>query len=432
MTRRIWRSDSSMAMRPAASAIGATPFGVRASKSSWIRGRPWVMSSPPPAETAPPVWKVRMVSWVPGAGADAGLTGEYGADLDLGDAGREQLGNDNVAAVSTGRCQDLALGVDDVHGQGAGVGAVLDVLVQDQLAVGVSHSDRGDEAAFGAAVLFTDDDVLRDVHQTTGQVTRVGGTQGGIGQTLTGTVRGDEVFQHRQALAVGGLDRARDDLALRVGHQATDTRDLADLHPVTTGTAGHHAVDGVHRRQAVTHRLGDLVGCLVPDLDQFLATLVVVDQALVVLALDLRGHGLVAGQQFRLGGRNLDVGDGDGDARAGGPVETGILQVVQRCRGDDLRVALGEVVDDPGQFALVGNSLNPGVVLGQGLVEEDLAQGGLDECGLTLLPAFGSFPAGVGDKVLEPDLDLGVQVQLVQVERHDGFRNGGEDPAFAS
>ncbi len=36
--------------------------------------------------------------------------------------------------------------------------------------------------------------------------------------------------------------------------------------------------------QAVTHRLGDFVGCLVPDFDQFLATLVVVDQALVVLA----------------------------------------------------------------------------------------------------------------------------------------------------
>ena len=160
-------------------------------------------------------------------------------------------------------------------------------------------------------------------------------------------MRGDEVFQHRQALAVGGLDRTRDDLTLRVGHQATDTRDLADLHPVTTCTGGHHAVDGVHRGQAVTHRLGDLVGCLVPDLDQFLATLVVVDQALVVLALDLGGHGLVAGKDLRLVLGHLDVGDGDGDAGPGGPVETGILQVVQRCRRDHLRVALGEVVDDP-------------------------------------------------------------------------------------
>ena len=249
-----------------------------------------------------------------GAGADAGLTGEYGADLDLGDAGCEQLGDDDVAAVGAAGSQDVALGVNDIHGQRTGVGAVLDVLVQDQLTVGVGDGDRRDQAALGAAVLFADDDVLRNVHQTTGQVTRVGGTQRGVGQTLTGTVRGDEVFQHRQALAVGGLDRTRDDLTLRVGHQATDTRDLTDLHPVTTCTGGHHAVDGVHRRQAVTHRLGDLVGCLVPDLDQFLATLVVVDQALVVLALDLGSHGLVTGEDHRLVLGHLDVGDGDGDA----------------------------------------------------------------------------------------------------------------------
>ena len=44
----------------------AAPFGVRASNSSTTRGRPWVMSSP----TMPPVWKVRMVSWVPGSPID--------------------------------------------------------------------------------------------------------------------------------------------------------------------------------------------------------------------------------------------------------------------------------------------------------------------------------------------------------------------------
>ena len=60
------RSVSSIGTRPAASAIGATPLGVRASKSSWTRGRPWVMSSP----ATPPVWKVRIVSWVPGSPID--------------------------------------------------------------------------------------------------------------------------------------------------------------------------------------------------------------------------------------------------------------------------------------------------------------------------------------------------------------------------
>ncbi|SIM41602.1 Uncharacterised protein [Mycobacteroides abscessus subsp. abscessus] len=60
-------SVSSMDTVPAISEIGATPLGVRASNSSWMRGRPWVMSS---AEATPPVWKVRMVSWVPGSPMD--------------------------------------------------------------------------------------------------------------------------------------------------------------------------------------------------------------------------------------------------------------------------------------------------------------------------------------------------------------------------
>ncbi len=42
-------------------------LGVRASKSSTTRGRPWVMSS---AAAAPPVWKVRIVSCVPGSPID--------------------------------------------------------------------------------------------------------------------------------------------------------------------------------------------------------------------------------------------------------------------------------------------------------------------------------------------------------------------------
>ena len=46
---------------------GDAPLGVRASNSSCTRGRPCVMSS---ADAEPPVWKVRMVSWVPGSPID--------------------------------------------------------------------------------------------------------------------------------------------------------------------------------------------------------------------------------------------------------------------------------------------------------------------------------------------------------------------------
>ena len=62
-----WRSVSSIVTTPAASAIGDALFGVRASNSSCTRGRPCVMSS---ADATPPVWKVRIVSCVPGSPID--------------------------------------------------------------------------------------------------------------------------------------------------------------------------------------------------------------------------------------------------------------------------------------------------------------------------------------------------------------------------
>ena len=59
-------SDSSIEITPSCSAIFARPFGLRASKSSTTRGRPCVMSAP----ATPPVWKVRIVSCVPGSPID--------------------------------------------------------------------------------------------------------------------------------------------------------------------------------------------------------------------------------------------------------------------------------------------------------------------------------------------------------------------------
>ena len=58
-----------------------------------------------------------------------------------------------------------------------------------------------------AAVMFVDDDVLRDVHQAAGQVTGIRCTQSGIRQTLARAVRGDEVFLRGEAFAEVGADR---------------------------------------------------------------------------------------------------------------------------------------------------------------------------------------------------------------------------------
>ncbi len=88
---------------------------------------------------------------------------------------------------------------------------------------------------------LADDHVLRDVDETTRQVPRVRGAQRGVGEPLAGPVRRDEVLEHRQALHEVGLDRALDDLALRVRHQAAHAGELADLveRPTRPGV-GHH------------------------------------------------------------------------------------------------------------------------------------------------------------------------------------------------
>ena len=47
--------------------IIALAFGFLASNNSWTLGRPWVIS---PVVATPPVWKVLIVSWVPGSPID--------------------------------------------------------------------------------------------------------------------------------------------------------------------------------------------------------------------------------------------------------------------------------------------------------------------------------------------------------------------------
>src|SRR4029453_12347465 len=202
-----------------------------------------------------------------GAGAEQRLTGEHAADLDLGHAGVDQRLDEHVTQVGVRLRDDRAVLGHHVGGQGAGVDPGLDVRVTGDLTID-NGPDRHDHATLGAAVLLADDDVLRDVDQPAGEVTGVGGTERRVGPTLARAVRGDEVLQHGQALPEVGLDRPRDDLALRVGDQTTHTGDLADLHHVAAGAGVDHDPDRVGGREDVTNGLPDLGAGTGPDLDE--------------------------------------------------------------------------------------------------------------------------------------------------------------------
>src|SRR6478609_2487284 len=306
-----------------------------------------------------------------GARADARLARQDRADLRLADAGLDGRVDEEVARVVARLRDDVAVRVDEVGREGARVHARLHLGVADEDAPELL-GDRQREATLRAAVLLADDDVLRDVHQTTREVARVGGPQRGVRQTLAGAVRRDEVLEDGQALAVVGLDRARDDLALRVRHEAAHAGDLTDLHPVTTGTRADHAVHGVAvvRLEVLAHDRRDLVRRLGPDLDELLTALVVRDETTVVLLLDLERALLVLLEDDGLLLGRRHVGDRDRDARAGRPAEAGGLQRVERRRDLDLRVALRELVDDRREALLVDDRVHVRVVDGERLVEQ--------------------------------------------------------------
>ena len=180
---------------------------------------------------------------------------------------------------------------------------------------------------------IADDDVLRDVDETAGQVARVGGTQRGVGETLAGAVRRDEVLENGQALAEVRLDRAVEDLALRVRHQASHAGQLADLLDVTAGSGVGHHVDGVELVEVRGHGLADVFvrlrsrrrrsggaarPCVMRPRSYCCSMLPTCSSA--------------AASSCGLLVRDLDVVDGDGDAGAGRVVEAEALDLVEDAR----------------------------------------------------------------------------------------------------
>ncbi len=93
----------------------------------------------------------------------------------------------------------------------------------------------------GAAIVLSNDQVLRDVDQTSRQVTRVRRLQRRVRQAFTSAVCRDEVLQNVQAFAEVGGDRCLDDRAIGLRHQSTHAGQLPNLRYRTARTGvGHH------------------------------------------------------------------------------------------------------------------------------------------------------------------------------------------------
>ena len=130
--------------------------------------------------------------------ADAVLAfaGEDGADFYAFDGRCLDFGGNGFGNFFAGGNDELARGgVDNVVNGNAAENALAEGG-NDFVAV---FEGGADETAQRAAVFLGDDDIVGNVYETAGEVTGVGRLQGGIGKTLTGTVRRDKVLEHGHA-----------------------------------------------------------------------------------------------------------------------------------------------------------------------------------------------------------------------------------------
>src|ERR1019366_3605749 len=175
------------------------------------------------------------------ADAALGFAGQHRADLNALDTGRLNGRRQVFGDLLVDAYDDVAFIVLLIFERHAAHDAVAQGL--DDFA---GFDDRFDVDPFhGAAVVFADDDVLRHIHQTAGEVAGVGGLESGVGQTLTGAVCGNEVLQHVETFAEIGGDGGLDDFARRLGHEAAHTGELADLLFGTARAGIGHDVNGV-------------------------------------------------------------------------------------------------------------------------------------------------------------------------------------------
>src|SRR4029077_19683483 len=237
----------------------------------------------------------------------------------------------------------------------------------------------------GAAVEFVDDHVLRHVNQAASEVTRIGRLQRGIGQTLAGAVRGDEVLQHGEAFAEVGGDGRFDDFAGGLGHQPAHAGKLADLLLRAAGAGiGHHVNRIDHALfvllfEGFEHFIGNFFGDVGPDGDDFVVALAVGDGAIEILLLDLDDFVLGRVHQLEFHAGDDHVADADGDAGLRRVEEAEFFQLVERDDGLLQAEAQVAILHERLDALLLEQAVDERHVGGQMVVEDYSADGGLQE-----------------------------------------------------
>ena len=175
--------------------------------------------------------------------------------------------------------------------------------------------DVADLDALGSStVMLVDNNFLRNVNKTTGKVTRVSGSQSGIGKTLTSTLRRNEVFENVKSFTIVSLDRNLNGTTRGVGDKSTHTCQLLDLVDATTSSRVSHHPDRIVLIKVCGKRIRNKLCGFCPGVDNKLIALLVGEEASVILLSNFNDSLVCLSNELFLLGRNLSVANRNGDS----------------------------------------------------------------------------------------------------------------------
>ena len=201
-------------------------------------------------------------------------------------------------------------------------------------------------AVVAVAILFANNHILRNIDQTSGQVTGVRSTKGGIRQAFPRTARRNEVFENIQAFAVVCTNRNFNRFTCRVRDKSAHTGKLTQLAFRTTRAGIDHHINRVLFAEVVFQALRNFIGAFFPNLDNGFGAFGVAHQAHFVVGCNRIDAFLCLFKQFALLRRNGRIANRDGNTALGGILVALRLNFVKHFGGDGYAVYLNALVNN--------------------------------------------------------------------------------------
>ncbi len=197
-----------------------------------------------------------------------------------------------------------------------------------------------------AAVCLADDQFLRNVNHTSGQIAGVSGSKRGIGQTFTCAVRRHEILQHVQTFTEIGLDRQLDGTSCGICHQTTHTCKLFDLLVGTTGPGIRHHINIVIFVKPGEQHFRKLLIRLVPSLHNLTVSLLL----RTLSSAEVHGDPVYGSLRFLKHllflRRHRHIGNGNGHSCLRGIFIAGRLDQVEHLGGSYRAVNIDDFLKD--------------------------------------------------------------------------------------